>query len=227
MKKFFSILIKLVIVIIVIISIANLCYNKYESNLLENEVNDLVTLDLNKDDFNTNMKTIGNYKKVEAAIKNYLNDYKEQAKKINDMKNNQQLKSVLSAANYSSDGPEFKETTEFFSKYKEEYNGEVDKINKFLEKDTINHYINDEKLSNYYIELYEKYAYGSDLQDEIKSNSKKLMETKDNINDIIDKESKVIEFLKTNTNWLIKNDQIIFSKEDDLNTYNDLIKDIS
>ncbi len=227
MKKLVGVLIKLIIVIIVIISIINICYNKYEANILEQEVSDLITLDLNKDDFNTSMKTAFDYKKVEAAIKSYLNDYKEQAKKINDLKNDQKLNSVLAAANYSADGPAFNETTEFLSKYKEEVNTETSKINKFLEKDTINHYIEDEKLDDYYIKLYKDYINSGDLKGEIKANNENLLKTRDDIINIIDKESKVIEFLKTNTNWLIKNDQIVFSKEDDLNTYNDLIKDIS
>ena len=183
--------------------------------------------DLEIDSFNTKLKSNGDYAKVENAIKRYLSDYSSEVKKINELKNNQTLKGVLSAANYSSDGPEFNSTTAFLVEFRENFNSEISIFEQFRNDDVIDKYINDEGVSKYYVSLYKKLINSNNISDEVNSSYNGIMNTKDNINNILDNLEKVIAFLKSNNTWTVRNDGIIFSREEDLKTYNELIQNIS
>ena len=45
----------------------------YQENRLKNEVSKLTELDISKDKYNTKYVTLGDYRKVEKSIKDYLN----------------------------------------------------------------------------------------------------------------------------------------------------------
>ena len=218
---------KIIIAVIVVVAIVNLLYNKYQEEILNKELEEISRYDLETDNFNTKLKSSGDYAKVENAIKRYLSDYSNEVKKINELKNNQTLKGVLSAANYSSDGPEFVSTTSFLLEFRENFNSEVDRLEEFRGQDVIDKYINDEDVSKYYVSLYQKFINSSIISDEVNSSYNEIMNTKDNINIIIDSLEKVITFLKSNNTWTVRNDGIIFSREEDLKTYNELIQNIS
>lgn len=218
---------KIVIAIIVVVAIVNLLYNRYQEEILNKELEEVSRNDLTTGNFNTKLKSSGDYAKVENAIKKYLSDYSDEVKKINELKNDQTLKGVLSAANYSSDGPQFINTTSFLIEYREKFNSEVNVLEQFRSDDVINKYIKDENVSKYYVSLYEKFINSSSIRDEIDSSYNEVINTKDNINNIIDSDEKVIEFLKSINTWTVRNDGIIFSREEDLKTYNELVQNIT
>ena len=104
---------------------------------------------------------------------------------------------------------------------------EKENAEEFRGQDVIDKYINDEDVSKYYVSLYQKFINSSIISDEVNSSYNEIMNTKDNINIIIDSLEKVITFLKSNNTWTVRNDGIIFSREEDLKTYNELVQNIS
>ena len=81
-------------------------------------------------------------------------------------------------------------------------------------------------LDSYYQKIYNQYMLESNFKDSIDEQVTKLNQASNNINFLVDQQLKVINFLKVNRSWIVKGEQIIFSKEEDLATYNHLISEI-
>ncbi len=224
MKK---LVVKLFLIIIILSALANVFYRKYEEQILKNEVNNLITKNLAEDNFNTKIKTNGKYIEVESAIKTYLNDYSNNVKEILVIINDDNLKSILSAKNYEIDGPSFVNTTNYLLTTRENFNTKMEKLIELTNEENILSYIKNKDLSNYYEELYKKYMLKEQFKQEIEDSILDLKQSSENINNLIEKEKKVIDFLIICKGWAIKENQIIFSSEADLATYNNLISEIS
>lgn len=222
MKK----IIKILLIVIISVAIVNVCYRKYEESILNKEIDQLVQLDFEKDNFNTSLKTIGNYQAVERVIKLYLNDYSTKLKEVSTLINNHQLQSTLSAANYLNDGPEFLNTISYLSTTKEKINQGLIEVMELAKKETVLAYRKKAHLDSYYQKIYNQYMLEGSFKDSIDEQVTKLNQASKNISFLVDQQMKVINFLQTNRSWTVKGEQIIFSKEEDLATYNNLISEI-
>ena len=218
---------KVIIILLVMIASLNFVYLKYEEGILNNEVKILSQKDFSKDEFNTSIKTFANYRKVEMQIKCYLIDYSKKSKEVYGYINDDKLKNVLSAANYESDGKEFNDSFAYLDKFSIDFNKSIDELISFSSKDVIMSYIKKENTSPYFEKVYYDYMFNASLGNKIKDNRKEMKNKKKTINKLVSKQRKVITFLKGSNTWTVKDNKIIFSNNDDLNKYNDLIKDIS
>lgn len=226
LKKKYSNYLKIVLILIIIISLINVTYRKYEEHILKKEMNTLIEQDLTKNSFNTSSKTIGNYQIVEQSMKRYLSDYSTKAKKVLSIINDERLKSILSAQNYRQDGPTFITTLAYLETTQQEFSQEMTNLIKLTNKKTIEIYM-DKSLPNYYQKVYKSYMLEDLFQQEIKKNTEDLKKSYDNINQLIEQEREVVNFLITCKTWTVKEDKIIFSKEEDLVTYNTMISKLS
>lgn len=225
-KKISSIIMKLLLVCVIFFAIGNVVYRKHEEKKFQEEMNKLINKNLTADTFNTPLKTDGTYKKIEKIIKNYLNMYSMKARKVLEIMNDEKLKSILSYENYIADGPLFTNTLEYLTTKKENFNKEIEELIILTKKENILKKI-DKKYSPYYRDLYTQYMLGSDFQAEIEKSITELKLSRENINNLIDKEKKVIDFLVQCKEWTMKETKIMFYKQDDLNTYNTLIGEVA
>ncbi len=225
-KKISSIIMKLLLVCVIFFAIGNVVYRKHEEKKFQEEMNKLINKNLTADTFNTPLKTDGTYKKIEKIIKNYLNMYSMKARKVLEIMNDEKLKSILSYENYIADGPLFTNTLEYLTTKKENFNKEIEELIILTKKENILKKI-DKKYSPYYRNLYTQYMLGSDFQAEIEKSITELKLSRENINNLIDKEKKVIDFLVQCKEWTMKETKIMFYKQDDLNTYNTLIGEVA
>lgn len=217
---------KVVLIIVVVIAVCNVCYRKYEENILRSEINKIVELDFTTGNFNRPTKTIANYQRVEKAIKFYLTDYSNQTKEILSVINNEKLRSVLSASNYTQDGPNFSNTMAYLTSSKERINQEVEKLSHLSEKRTISSYISSYHFNRYYQNVYHEYMISGIFSDVFEDNMESVKKSSKAIIHLIDQEIKVLQFLSGNHDWIVKDEQIIFSKQEDLDLYNSLISEI-
>lgn len=222
MKK----IIKILLIVIILVAVVNVCYRKYEESILNKEMEQLAHLDFVKDNFNTPIKTIGSYQALEKVIKLYLNDYSTKIKEVSTLINDNQLHGTLSAANYLNDGPEFLNTISYLSTTKEKINQKLTEVIELAKKETVLTYRKKAHLDSYYQKIYNQYMLESNFKDSIDEQVTKLNQASNNINFLVDQQLKVINFLKVNRSWTVKGEQIIFSKEEDLATYNHLISEI-
>lgn len=214
----------LIIITIIILTTRNIIMQRR----LSNEVDRLTQMNIMTDKYDTQILAKGNYGKIEKAIKYYLKDYSDSLQKVISILNDEQLKKVLSADNYKSDGPEFKTTLTYLEKTKKEFNENMEKLVKLSEKDEIMKYIEKEKLDKYYTKLYQNYMFDEGIETNIKDSQLQLEATTNSINNLINVDLEVINFLIQNKDeWKVEENSIVFYKESLLNKYNELVAKIS
>lgn len=222
-RKIFLNIFKLVLVIIILFAIINVSYRKYEEKILKDDVSKLLARDFTNDNINIEAKTVFKYREVVEVMQKYLNDYSNNVKEVLYLVNDDKLKSILSAANYASDGPLFANTISYLTSTKDKINNSIDSLAKFTKEDVILSYINSSLLSDYYKNLYNKYMLSYEFKQEIDKSVNELKKSLENVNTLIDKERVVIDFLINCKNWTIKDNSILFLYEADLLKYNNLI----
>lgn len=227
LMKIFSILIKLILIITIIFAVCNVVYRKNEEMKFKEEMENLINRNLTTDNFDTQVKTDGTYGDVEHIIKVYLNDYASKVKEVLKIVNDEKIKTFLSPENYIADGPLFVNTIEYLTTTKETFNREMEELIELTKEESILKNINDKKYSTYFKDLYSKYMLGEEFKAELEKSITELKLSSENINTLIDKESAVITFLASCKDWTMKDNRIVFYKQDDLTTYNTLIEEVS
>ncbi|MBQ3297372.1 MAG: hypothetical protein IJG97_01055 [Bacilli bacterium] len=201
--------------------------NATMENNLRKEVDELVKLDFTKDRYNTPVKNSGRYGKAEATIKNYLDDYAVLLQTIVKDVNDEKLTKILSYDNYQKDGPEFKESLEYITSAKKEFNKNIDKLIANSEKKSIIDYGNDNINNARSLELYKELMLSDAMLNDLKKTQKTLIKTKSKINNIYDTSNNVLNLLaKNKDNWKLEKGEIKFKNQALYNEYNNMIKKV-
>ena len=192
----------------------------YQKNQLKQEIDNLTTLDITRDSFNTD------YKVVEETIKNYLNDYAMSLQKVNAIVSDEKFSRILSYDNLSTD-LEFTNSIAYIDATKEEFNHYMDNLIDKSKEETIKNAIKENKLSSYYENLYKDLMLNKDVSDKLNLSSQYLENYRDKINIKLDTCLEIFEFLKSNTdNYKFEDNEIKFATQDLINQYNSYIEKI-
>ena len=149
-------------------------------------------------------------------------------KKANNIINDSKLKKVLSASNYEQDKPEFLTSTTLITNKKSEFDTVINNLLKMADKKVIMSYIEKENVSQKYINLYKKYMFSNNFENDLIKNKESITKIQTNGNNLLDIDAKVINLLKNNINtWVIKDNAIYFYSKSVMTEYNTLINSIS
>lgn len=193
-------------------------------NELKKEVYELSKLDITKDRYNREIKSKGSYAIVEKTIKEYLDSYAVNLQEVLAVINDTKLVKMLSYDNYSTDGPEFKESLEYLKEISENFNLKIDKLLSDVEEDNIKSYIKGKTDDSYYINLYNELMLDGSMIDDFRETKSLLEKTKVSVNNTFDVCNDVLEFLIYNKDsWTVEDGEIKFLTVDLYNYYNALI----
>lgn len=197
-------------------------------NELKNEMEYLSKLDITKDRYNKKTVTRGKYAVVEKSIKKYLDDYHLELQEVLKLINDKELTTILSYDNYSTDGPEFAKSLEYLKTSKETFNKKVDDlINKFGDEEIKNNIYKSTK-EEYYVNLYDKLMFSSNMRSNYNSTIELLKSTKSRMNNVYDTSIEVLNFLVLyKDDWVVEDGEIKFKTQDLYNYYNELISKVS
>ena len=194
-------------------------YNYYidekEKKLLEDEMTEVVKY-INNDEVDVEKIkeitaadiTTGNRLAVEKALESYIIDTANAINTALVLLNDQRMTNLLTATNYQNDGPIFTNSKNYIEEARK----------KLLQ------YFTNPTDDDYYDEMYKELAIGSGLNlDSVKNFSSSL----DSVINLLDVSNETLTFLSQNAQgWQIQNNQIYFTTQDLLNTYNTLIAKI-
>ena len=221
----FSIIAGILIIIVSVVSFILIRDLKQES-ILKTEISNLAKQDFENANFNTNIKSTKNYAVVEKSIKEYLDEYSTNLKELLKIADDEKLVNILSADNYSKDGPDFKETKEYLSTTKTSFNEKLNRLTQMTTEEEIMNKIEEKKLDKTYVDLYKKLMLGETKKVDFSESQETYKQIGENINNILTTEEKVIDLLISNKNkWQIEDGKIVFQNTDTLNKYNELIKE--
>ena len=224
MKNKIHTIIYIIITIVLIGAIAVLGFNLYNKKTLEKEVKNIKEKDINNYEYSKNTKTYLEYKKIEEAIKEYMKEYSDNIKEVNNIINDDEIRDILSATNYEKDGKEFNNSTKLLTEKIKEFNEAIDKLYELNTEEKIMSYINNKNTTDKYIEIYKKYM----LEEENLENNKRVIDNlKEKGTKILNTDLEVINLLKSNPDsWTVTEDKISFYSNSLMEKYNTLISNI-
>ena len=124
-KKRVGILISVVILCVtLVVGYLTIGYT-YQEYRLKEEVSNLTKLDISKDKYDTKYVTLGDYRKVESSIKEYLNEYASCMQEINTLVNDSKINKLISYDNLNVDS--YNDSIDYL-------NNTLDKINKDIDR---------------------------------------------------------------------------------------------
>ena len=229
MKKSKIILIIAIVVILAIIAIFaySIVSELGQENKLNEEMNEISTIiasnDYTEEEINKRLDervTDGDYGKVENAAKTYLKDVIKLNIELSQIVNNGELSTMLTSNNYQEDGQEFTKTKEYISSTTQRLEEMKKEYEEYMSTEKVMSYIEKENVDEYYVELY-KTIMGESSYEEISSSIDQLI-------DVLNKSNNIIDFLIENKgSWEIQDDMIVFSTNEQIEEYNNLIAQLS
>lgn len=200
----------LVVDILLVVGIVFVCSATLTTSL-EKEVNSLASLDFYKDRFNTEIKSDGNYGKVEEAIKMYLDDYALRVQNILNNIDYEKLDGFTSKEYLKSSI--FENDLLYLENLKKEFNVGIDVLineNDDVIYNNVYNYID----NFYFVKLYNKVV-DEKIIEVINDNRNDLNFKKSMINYYIDSIYNYINFLKQNTNnYIVTGGNIWFNNNE-------------
>lgn len=192
-------------------------------NIIKKEVIALSELQFTEDNFNTDIKSSGEYAIVETAIKKYLDDYATEVQILLSVKDDELLSGLLDSDNYLRDGPLFDESFEYIELTKNNFNYNMDILMNRINEEAIYNYIYNYDVDYDSVELYSNLLVDYNILGKIEEMQEKLKDEKVLIDSYIDSISDVLTYLKNNSNmYNMVDGEIVFYDEVMQNQYNDL-----
>lgn len=229
-KRIIIIIIAVILVALAIFGYSIFSDMKQEEKLREeiNSVADLMDeLPIDTDKTNRKLDNLvtskGDYQKLEGACKDYLRQIINDEMDLYNILEDDGLTKILTANNYQQDGPDFVKTTAYISEIKLKLEDSKKKFQNDLKEDTALSFVVDKNLDDYYVDLYKKIMLDEDI-------SEASIEIEKSINEVIkllNVGEEIIEFLKSNKgSWQIENGNILFTTDELINEYNNLLAKI-
>lgn len=228
-KKFNRTVIAIVVVLIIVIGILVRVFgnSSAQKSILTAEVDRLVkTQDLSKNTIDVNdIKTKGDYAKVEKAIKTYLNDYAVEVQNLIAISQDDKISKLLSIDNYKEDGPDFEESIPYIEETLKKLEESSEKTIKLMDKDEMFNYIKSYNLSSKYEELYKSLMLDEETEKDLKTAQETLQKSIDQLKNNLEVAKETLTFLKENqSSWEISGSKVMFNNASLLSQYNQLVK---
>jgi len=197
-------------------------------NLLRKEIEELSTLDVTKDRFNSSCVTRGGYCKVEKAIKDYLDDYAKNIQDISSMVSNEEFNNILSFSNIEKDGPSFNNSLKYLEDFSKSYNEKVEYILSRLNEDTIKNHINSYTNNSYYRSLYNELMIKDGMFNDFFKTKELMLNTKSYVNSFCNNSRDLLIFLRDHSDsWFLEDGEIKFRNHDEYNEYIQLLDKVN
>lgn len=221
----------LVIGIIIVVFAVIIGYFVYkdlkQEEVLKQEVITLSNKDLLNDNYDIEIKTTGEYAYVENAVKKFYKELSDNVKKLNTSLDDEALLNILAPESLEKDRPNFINSHLIISKAKNESTEALNKIANLCSEEYIKNLLDKEKVSDYYLDFYQKIMYTENDLKELKETKEEMEEVSNNINLFLSKVEELLDLLeKYNASWVIEDKQIYFETTEQVNEYNNLYQEI-
>lgn len=212
----------LIIVLILIFVLGGLLAyrNLKQENIVKDELEVINSLNASKDTINMEIKSSGDYGKVEKAIKEYYTDYFANKKIFNENRV-EALFNTLTVSYLKENKNKLKslKLDKMVDDKTKELNEVVNNIINMLDKDNIMAYVNKYDLKDYYNNFYQNNMVSKN-DSTIKKEWKDLMDENTKKADYL---KEIIKILVNNSNsWYVEDNQLYFSSDKLLKEYNNL-----
>lgn len=218
------IIIVCILVVGIVAAIGVYSFDKQNKEKQEKILDDVATSMHTSTNFDKEIKTTGNFAKVEKALKEYYIEYINTSSDLVSIYSKNLLGNSLTASNISSDGPEFTKSKENIKNIKDTENSTFTKYDELISDEYINSKADELNLSEYYSNLFV-----SKLNDnlKVKEDVATLKEIAAEYDKWLDKINNIFDFLNKNKqNWKISGNNVMFTNANLVSEYNSMITDL-
>lgn len=222
------IIIVAVVVVALILIVGGIFLGKdiLDKGTLVKEVQAISQLDITKDKFDTELKTSGNYGKVESAIKEYFQEYATNLQTALGALSEEKINSIMSTDNFQSEDKTFSKVLGEIQTAREDFNGGVDKLMQQMDEATIMARIEEKGVSKKYQDLYRELMFDDEIIEQIKEQKEELEKAKTDLNKVLDINEKVYKLLAENPGkWSFQGGRLRFSDQSVYNKYNEIMSE--
>ena len=186
------------------------------------ELDKINELDISKDSIDMEIKSKGELKIVEEAIKNYYKDFFELKKKYNDNRA-EALFNILTPEYLYKKYNKLTDVKKEFEEKNKSYEENIDNLIEMYKDYKITSYIDKESISKHNYEFYKSLM----ITDEDRVTIKELEEAKRNNQEKYKYVVEVLDLLQKNKEkWYVKDNKLYIDGKDILNKYNELRKKV-
>ena len=207
-----------ILLVILIVFIILLTTRLSRERVVIKELDKINALDITKDEIDMEIKSSGELKIVEEAIKNYYKDFLELKKKYNENRA-EALFNILTPKFLYDKYNMLNDVKKDFESKNKTYEENIDSLIEMYKDYKITSYIDKDSISKHNYEFYKSLM----ITDEDLVTIKDLEEAK---RDNQEKYNYVVEVLdlliKNKANWYVKDDKLYIDGKDTLNKYNEL-----
>ena len=209
------------VVIAIIAVVGYVGYNDHnQKSLLKEELTALSKKTLGKDDFNTEIKTSGDYAKVEKNIKEYLQKYSDAIKAVTE--ESAKISNIQGVV----EKDKLEERINEAQQIKTNVENSINTLIEMSSEETIKKEIEKEGLSSKYVDLYNELMIGN-LSSKLAKEKETMSKTKDKVMELFDILLKAYDYLlQHQDSWTVENNQLKFSNSTDLREYNKLVQEL-
>lgn len=209
------------VVIAIIAVVGYVGYNDHnQKSLLKEELTALSKKTLGKDDFNTEIKTSGDYAKVEKNIKEYLQKYSDAIKAVTE--ESAKISNIQGVV----EKDKLEERINEAQQIKTNVENSINTLIEMSSEETIKKEIEKEGLSSKYVDLYNELMIGN-LSSKLAKEKETMSKTKDKVMELFDILLKAYDYLlQHQDSWTVENNQLMFSNSTDLREYNKLVQEL-
>lgn len=224
-KKSKKIIIGVIILVIIIACIIAFLavpeiQDQKQQEILLDEIEAVSQKTIGEDNFNTEIKTSGDYAKVESTIKNYLQKYSDAVKAVmNETENIQSSEGTTEKSELENKKAEIQEM-------QETVDVKIQTLIDMTSEDYIKNLIEKENLDQKYVDLYNQIMV-EDVTTTLKDAQETMTTMKEKINQVFDLAVECYDYLIEHINsWETQNGQIMFYSEAELEEYNQLVENL-
>lgn len=166
----------------------------------------------------TEIKATGKYGEVEKVLKDYVIEYQSIAKEMQEQYQNEKFTTILSADNYSSDGPDFVESKKLIADTRAKGEEVKTKLAEMITTEYKEKRAEDNGLSGKYKDLFvDSIQFEQEL--------KQVNSTIDNVDSYLSTIEDVFNYLTENKDsWKVNGDKVEFNQMSQVTKYNSLLR---
>lgn len=217
-NKILVIILASILLVALIIFLTLIIIRKNKESVVIKEINKINELDVSKDEIDMDIKSSGELRIVEEAIKNYYKDFFDLKRTMNNNRA-EALLNILTPEYLGKNKSKLKDVKKELSEKNKEFEDNIDKLIEMLKDYKIISYIDKTKISKHNYEFYKSLM----ITDDDKVIIKDLEGIKKNNQEKYGYVEDIIELLiKNNSSWYIKDKKLYIDGKDFLNKYNEL-----
>lgn len=198
--------------------------NSLQASKLQEEMKQLAESDFLNQEINMNIKTSGDYGKVEEAVKEYLSDVKDTYNGLKDFGSNTDVSAILSAENISADPEGLTVVQQKVDEYKAKLEELSKKAKTIASEDAILAEIENKDIKDSYIDVYKNIMLSEAVEAQLQSAQQKAETEQEKAEEKLEGLEKVVEFLKVNSKyWDVDEGRLQFTNVNKLGEYYQLL----